>query len=288
MQIDDLVKNVAINTLKDSPIYESLQEDMEHIYKYQEALYHLASDPDGIDLKAVKIGTILSFSIVGKIIQGKNPKKFSPEDWKDVADKVADYAVIMDGQKYTEFVFNLFAVYIDMSVSLNENAIKETDAAEILGLATEIRDLTGRLDEGEITEPDYVDRCLWTSLEAMIKLLAAYKTKKLCEEYAFFIKAVADFSVQYGRYKLYEYELNLLNSYLEDQQKLDMELERKYNDYIEQLQEESDEFNNLIENAFSEDFEDMLKDSVSLARKAGVDEDKILNSKDKIDSFFMM
>lgn len=287
MQISDVVNDMAIDYLSEMPIYDRVKNDLESIYKYQEAIYVLANDAEHTDTNTLRVGTILAFSIIGKIIQGKDPHDFSPEDWRDIADNVADYGVFMDGQKYTEFVFNLFAAYIVFSVDINKESITEISAAEIKGLSTEIKTLTSRLDNGEINEPDYVDRCLWVSFEAMIKLLAAYKTRALCPEYAGLIQAVADFSVQYGRYKMYERELDLLDGYLEGQKVLDKELEEKYNSYLVILQAESDEFNNLIEHAFSDNFEEMLKNSVSLAQKAGVDKEKILDSAQKIDSFFM-
>ena len=193
----------------------------------------------------------------------------------------------MDGQNYTEFVFNLFAVYIDISVDLNRLSISEETATEIKGLASDIRELADKLDNSEISEPNYVDDCLWISFEAMIKLLAAYMSHGFGEEFSSFIQAVADLSVQYGRYRLYQQELELINGYLEGQKVLDEELEEKYKNYLDGLQAESNEFNRLIENAFSNDFDEMLRNSVSLAKKTGVEEEKILDSKEKIDSFFL-
>ena len=90
----------------------------------------------------------------------------------------------MDPQKYTEDVFELFAVYIDVSVDINKKYVNGDNAKEIKGIAEEIRVLTKRLENGEIREAeDYVDRCLWSSFEAMIKLQAAYKTKGAGSEY---------------------------------------------------------------------------------------------------------
>ena len=194
----------------------------------------------------------------------------------------------MDPQKYTEDVFELFAVYIDVSVDINKKYVNGDNAKEIKGIAEEIRVLTKRLENGEIREAeDYVDRCLWSSFEAMIKLLAAYKTKGAGSEYAEFLRAVADFSVQYGRLALYQRELELLNGYLEDQARLDEELNAQYKAYQKALQEKEDVFNDLIANAFNENFDQRMKSSISLARKSGVSEEKILDSQEKIDSFFM-
>ena len=287
MDTIELLKKISIDSLQGTPIYDELKKDFDSVLKYQEAVCVLVNNPDESQINILRIGTILSFSVIGKILQGKNPKEFSKEDWKDVADNIADYGIKMDGQRYTEFVFNLFALYIDYSVDIHKETISEEIATEIKRLAAEIRANTEKLENGKITEPNYVDDCLWISFEAMIKLLAAYKTRGLCKEYAGFIQAVADISVQYGRYKLYQRELYLINSYLEGQEQLDEQLEIEYNQYIDALQIERDEFNMLIEHAFSDDFEGLLKNSVELAKKSGVEKDKILDSSEKIDFFFL-
>lgn len=287
MSLNERMMDIAIDTLKDTPPIESLKKDIESIYKYQEALYVYASNPDEKGLNTLRIGTVLAYSVIGKMVQGKDPHEFGMYDWKDILDNVADYGVMMDPQRHTEFVFELFATYIDLSVEINQESVKGEAATEIKAIAGEIRKLTKRLEEGEIKEADYVDRCLWSSFEAMIKLLAAYKTKGICSEYALFIRAVADFSVQYGRLTLYKKELALLDEYLEGQAKLDEELDAKYKAYLKDMQAEKDVFDDLLANAFGEDFEQRLKNSVSLAKEAGVSEDKILDTKDKIDSFFM-
>ena len=279
--------DIAIKTLKDNPAIISLKDDVDTVYKYQKALYVYASNPDEAGLNTLRAGSSLAFAIIGKMISGKDPKDFTKDDWKDILEITADHGVLIDPQKYTEDVFELFAVYIDVSVDINEKYVNGDSAKEIKGIAEEIRALTKRLEDGEIREADYVDRCLWSSFEAMIKLLAVYSTKGVGEEYAEFLRAVADFSVQYGRLALYQRELELLNGYLEGQARLDEELNAQYKAYKKALQDKTDVFNDLIANAFNESFEQRLKNSVSLARESGVGEEKILDSQEKIDSFFM-
>lgn len=287
MNIAELTKRIALKELRDIPVIEEIKVDLESLYKYQEALCVLLSDRENADLNILRIGTILVYSVIGKILHGKEPKDFDNDDWRDILDNVADYGVILDHRRHTELIFELFAVYIDYSVDINKVSIKGACAKEIKAIASEIRNMTKMLEENRISEPDYVDRCLWLSFEAMIKLLAAYKTKKVCPEYALFIQAVADFSIQYGRLTLYKKELELINSYLEAQEKLNNELGEKYRNYLTDLQNESDLFNDLLDNAFCDDFDQRLRNSVTLARKAGVSEEKILDTQEKIDNFFM-
>lgn len=313
MNLSEEALNITINTLKEYPAVEKLKEDMEAVYKYQEAVYLMVSNSDEAELNTLRTGTLLAFNYIRKKIAGKDPKNYDKEDWKEILDHVTTYGIVMDPQEYTKQVFEKFADYIDLSVRLhttaekkdkskgkkdnvsedskeknkNEFIIQEDQAKEIKGLADEIRAMSKKLDSGQMTEADYVDRCMWTSFEAMIKLLAAYKTRNLCSEYSKFLQAVADFSVQYGRLALYSKELELLNSYIEGQELLDKELETQYNSYLKVLQKETDVFEDLMEHAFSDDFEERLKNSALLARQAGVSEEMILDSDDKIDAFFM-
>ncbi len=287
MDIKEIVKEISVETLSDMPLVKKVHEDIESIRKYQEALCILVNDRDNSGLNILKIGTTLSFGIIGKIISGKSSGDFDKNDWKEIADNVIEYGVLIDETRYTESVFELLATYIVFSVDVNSKSIRDADAKEIKGLANEIRKLSKVVNNNSITEADYVDRCLWIAFEAMIKLLASYQTNNLCIEYADFIKAVADVSVQYGRYRIYQKELDLLNGYLEGQKMLDDELNTKYDAYIEEINKQSGEFRNLIEHAFDPDFEDRLRKSVMLAKSVGIADDMILDSKEKIDAFFI-
>ena len=120
----------------------------------------------------------------------------------------------------------------------------------------------------------------------MMKLLAAYKTSFLPKEYSELFQAVCDFAVQYSRLSLYSKEQALLAEYLEHQCKLDQQLKNKYDMYMAELNERSEHFNRLLDNAFDPDFRNMLRSSVDLARATGVDENQILDSIDKIDDYF--
>ena len=80
-------------------------------------------------------------------LNGKDPKNFAKDDWKDILDNVADYGVMMDPQKHTELVFELFATYIDFSVDINKQCVNETNSKDIKEIASEIRNMTKKLEK---------------------------------------------------------------------------------------------------------------------------------------------
>jgi hypothetical protein len=287
MEAEGLIKNLAIDYFEKTPIYFEIKKYLELVGQTQEAMYIVASSKEDGVLSMLKVGTILSLSITGKMFSGgKKPKEFDTDDWSEIAQKVMEYGIIMDGQKYTEFVFELYARYIEISVNLNKAALSDTAQQEIKGLAEDLRKHARAFERGELTEPDYVDGCLWISFEAMIKLLASYGSKYIPEKYRVIIPATADFAVQYARLKLYSKELEIIEGYLQNQSVLDGDLQNKYNLYIEELDAEANRFSNIIDNAFSPEFEELLCSSVRLGINAGVSEDKLLSSIDEVDAFF--
>ena len=61
----------------------------------------------------------------------------------------------------------------------------------------------------------------------------------------------------------------------------------KLDAFKRELQEESERFAALVDNAFAPDFKSSLIGSVELARASGVKEEDILKTVDEIDDFFL-
>ena len=102
-----------------------------------------------------------------------------------------------------------------------------------------------------------------------------------------YYECLTRFIAAYNSLKLYKKEQALITSYIENQHILDEELEQKYAAFTEELQEYSDNFRNLIDNAFAPDFRDAFLKSIAFAKAAGVNGDDILSSVEDIDDFFM-
>ncbi len=286
MEIVEDIKKLPISYFQQTPIYDALNRAMMQLEKAEEIAYTMQTKSESDDLTAIKIGTTLSLAVIRKMLTGKKLKEFSKEDWSEIAENVADTAILMDGEAYTVWVFTLYAKYIEASVNAREAVIPAKHAAEIKGLAQKLLELTDEFQQGELKEVDYVDHCLWTSFEAMIKLIASFNTGKLSEEFSDFIVYAGDYAVQFARLSMYQKEDALLEAYLRYQEALDVELQQKYEEYIRELEEQTAKFSDLIENAYSGDFKKRLMNTVNLAKEAGVPDEKILSSINKIDNYF--
>ena len=253
----------------------------------QKNLYALAEKDDEETLTGIKAGTIILLSVLKKMTQGKMPNTFDKDDYADIAKAVSEYAVLMDDQDYSAFVFDLYAGYIDASVKILALRVEKNRAESIQKLSEELRYKSEQLKNGQIKEAAYIEDCLWISLEAMIKLLSAYIGSVGGKELTDLSQAAATFAFEYGRLMLYKREQALLTEYIDKQYQLDEELSAKFEAYKAELKADSDRFNELVSKAFKPDFASSLRNSVELAIAAGVPQEEVLDSVDKIDSFFL-
>ena len=291
-QLDALdIKDLTMKMLKDTPAEAELQKAFNLYEKAQNTALALSNIGDQQDLTLTKIGTVLSLNLFGLLLGGKKPEELTKEDWENIAKEVTDKAILMDGQSYSVYIFDLYSEYIDLSAKVlstrDPEGKRQKQINAIEALSQELLIKKELLQNGEISEVAYTEDCLWISLEAMIKCMAVYIGCFTGEELAGLITAASMLSFEYARLTLYRKEQALLDEYLQNQYLLDEQLEIKFNAFKRELQEESDRFIVLVENAFDTDIRDALSGSVELARTTGVKEEEILKSVDDIDDFFL-
>lgn len=283
----DIIRDIAIDELMQSPAGEWLEKAVEKVSDVQRVVLALSEKEEDEKLTLLKIGTVFQIFLVDTLASGKKVKDLKDTDWKSITDKVAQYAVLPDEQSYTEFVFKLYADYIDLSAkSLHAGKIQREKVDEVRALADEIRKNTEGLHSGELSETDYVEKCLWTSLEAMIKCLSMSLTSLIGPEFAQLAQATSQLAFEYGRYVLYAREQAILQAYIDNQYILNDQLQKEYEAYLEEVKKHAERFGSLVENAFSLDLHEALLESAELARAAGVKEEELLTSIEDIDDYF--
>ena len=285
--LKEIAQEIAIDELRNSPAGEKLSQAMETVATVQRNLCALAESEDSAQLNLLKIGTVFQIFLVDKLASGADPKKMKPEEWGSITNKVSQYAVLEEGQSYSDFVFSLYADYIDLSAKGLSKFISKEAFDSIKSISSDIRSKTELLRNEAISESVYVDECLWLSLEAMVKLLSSSLTMLIGAEYSQLAQAVSQLAFEYGRYVLYAKEQAILTEYIENQYILDEQLQQKYNAFQAELAEQAERFSQLIDQAFSSNIRESLMQSAELARAAGVKEEEILTSVEDIDAFFI-
>lgn len=284
----ELIRELPIEQLLGSSAAERVERILDTVSTVQRGLFALAESGDSEQFTLLKIGTVFQIFLVDVLASGKKAEELTAEDWQNIADKVAKYAVLEDGQSYSEFVFGLYADYIDLSEKvLKVRGVSEERAAAVKEIADQIRNNTCLLQQGEITEVRYVEENLWLSLEAMIKCLSLYVTPLIGPEYTQLLQSVTQLGFEYGRYMLYAREQAILQEYLDNQRILDERLQAEYEAYLDEVNKNAARFQGLIDAAFDPGLRESLAESIALAKAYGVKEEELLKSEEEIDAFFM-
>ena len=287
MILEKIKKEQSIEFLMMTPFGKEMEKAMGVLEDVQKNIYALSDKNGEESLTAIKCGTVLVLAMLKKIAAGKQPKQFDQTDWAEIANEVSEFAIRSDNQNYSEFVFLLYAKYIDFYASVIEIKAGKNATSSIHNLAASLREETEALRTGLISEVTYIDRCLWISLEAMIKLLASMMNVVAGESAERLAEALASFSFEYGRYQLVRKEQSLLEEFLSNQLILDKELEEKYEAFIKDLQADAESFMNLVDSAFASNFGELLMNSAKLASYVGVSEQEVLDSMEKLDAYLM-
>ncbi len=286
-ELETYLTNMTIDQLMNSPVGNKIEYAMRIFEKVQMNVYALLEKEGEEGTTTVKAVTVMTFSLLNKIVAGKNPLELTTEDWKDIANDVSEYAVLPSGEEYTKFIFSKYEEYIRFSAGKISLYASEKTVAAIRGLADELTEKRVAFEETKINEVTYIEDCLWICLEAMIKLIASTASKVAPEEYADFAQALAAYAFEYGRYVLYSREQAIIAELVESQHKLDEVLQLKYEHFIEDLQQQTKRFYVLIDNAFAPDFRESFLNSIKLAKAAGVAEEEILTTTEDVDVFFL-
>lgn len=279
MKADELVQFLSLDRLeKAMRLLEKVQKDVMNVV-----------DNEDKEALGIHIGTVLALAFVEKIYKEKKlPTNFDENDWKQIAMAVSKYGIELTGGSYSEFVFLCYAHYILFTAesirAKGKVNPKKIDKVETLAKKLQMDSKT--FEEGKIDEVDYTENCLWTCLEAAIKILSLYFDLSDNEKINDLKDAMVAYGYAYAMFSVYKNEQIFLDELEQQRQQSQQMNEEKYQEFVKEIEQETDQFNDLLKNAFADDFSERLHGSANLARKAGVSEDVIIDSIDDIDDFF--
>lgn len=258
---------------------QTIQDRLNTLQTYANAM---AEKDEDISATSLKVLTVMTFAILQRIGQGQDLKSFSKEDWKDILSETGQISILLDEQKYTVFVFMLYEKYIRYSADCLSEFYPEK-AQRINLVADELKQEHIKLYDGLISEPIYVEDCLWISLDAMIKLLASCSYLSHDGKDGELSMALFEFA----RLKYYQEEYKIVQEYIDSQYQMDDQLQLRYDSFLKKLRLESEQYQKLIDNAFSPNFREAFLGSIALAKASGVEQKEILTSISDVDDYFL-
>ncbi len=223
-------------------------------------------------------GTTFAMELIGKIKERGSIKDLNIEDWEEIAKKTGVNTgkgavrgtiifTMTNFLKTPAAVANSIAttsfgvaeqVYLFKKEQISEKELYEN--LEILCVESAISVIGPMIGQAVIPVP-LIGAIIGNAVSSMIYQIAKENFDKSVQE------------------KLFEYAKSL--------KKLDTDLDSKYEETIKLLDENFEIYILLVEKSFSPDVEVALEGSVDLAKEVGVPIEELLDSKEKIDDYFM-
>lgn len=290
-EIMQLCRN-AIDEINENSIVAVLRVQNEHFEKALELIERilpraermLNQDNDDIGIRAA---TMFIIGLWSRIRQGGSVADLNRADWYDLFGIVYEKTADIDPKDYSLLVFDLYKRSIAYSIepmrySASQSTIKRLE--EIVSLMEEYAE---NLDSGDMPEVDFIEENLWLSLEAIFLVITDRMNYLLLPgERRELAEAVKTLLFQKFRYSLYEKEQAAIDACLEHQKNLDQKLTKQVNAYVDALRDELDEFDMMVERAFSTtDFREAFRGSIALGKHLGAEE--LLLNKHDVDEYFM-
>lgn len=227
---------------------------------------------------AIEGGTTFLLSVVAKRRAGKRIKDFSADDWIEIGGD-AGFGFAKGGVRG-------FSIYTLTNFTATSAAVASSIVTAAFGIAEQAH----KFRRGEIDEMAFIENAELVSLEAAISALSSFVGQALIP--VPILGAVIGNTIGTVMYKvasssLSEREAELIARYLEEQHALDEQLDAQYKDLVSKLDQAMFEYLGLIERAFSPDVELALIGSVELALHLGVSSEEVLDSEERIHSYFL-
>ena len=246
---------------------------------YQESKPTIAEGAKATAVAAgVEAATSFVISIVKKRRGGKKFSEFDLSDWKEIAEDTGVGAVKGGARGATVYVLTNFTA---------------TPAAVANGLVTasfSIAEQAHKFRTGEISEVDFISNSEIVCLDAAVSAASSLVGQSLIPipvVGAIIGNAVGTMVYKIAKDHLSEKEQALLKSYYSEIETLCAELDKHYNGLLSELSADMTHYLNILDQAFSTDPRVAIAGSIELAKQMGVPCEEILDTKEKIDSYFL-
>lgn len=269
--IDRTLKNEE-NSLKDIT-----QERREQAYQESRPTV-----TEGVKVTAVSAalegGMKFCLGVAKKLKEGKTLHTFTAEDWKEVGLDTA--------QGTAGGAVRGTSVYLMTNFSATPAAVANALVTAAFGVAAQ----ANQLRQGMLSEEDFLVNAQVLVLDASVSALTSIMGQAMIPVPvlgAMIGNTAGVVLYELAKRNLSEREQRLIAEFQTSTSRLNQYLDIQYQMLIEELQQEFARYTSIIELAFDPDVNTAFAGSIQLADYAGVDETKVLRTKQDIDHFFL-
>ena len=276
-------KSVHRNTYEDTLNAEkqSLQERNEErrVKAYQDSKPTLEQGLKSTAVAAaVEGGMTFIIDIAKKRKEGKKFKDFDGDDWKEIAGDTG-WGVVKGGVRG-------LSVYVLTNFTATPAAVASAIVTASLGIAEQAH----MFRQGKIDELSFIENSEMLCLNAAVSALSSFAGQVLIPIPvlgAVFGNAVGTMLYKISKDNLSAKEQKMIEKYLKEIGELSADLQKQYKAFLDELSDNMKLFMSILDRAFAPDIRIAFAGSIELAKQIGVPEEEILDTKEKIVSYFM-
>ena len=258
-------------------IKESHQKMKDAVYEKSKPAMQEGLVASGVSA-AIEGGTAFGMAIIKKIKSGKKLQEFSGDDWQDVL-KDTGLATVKGGIRGA-------SIYALTNFTATPAAVASSIVTASFGIANQ----ANLLRKGMLTEDEFIRNSQTLCVETSVSALSSFIGQAVIPVPvlgAVIGNTVGTLMYQIAKDSLSKYEQKLMKKYREEIEELNRSLEKQYRTFIKELVKELEVYYEILDSAFSPDYQAAFEGSIALALNVGVPYDKVLKTLEETDDFFL-
>ena len=227
---------------------------------------------------AIEGAMALCLGIAEKRKSGKKFNAFDEEDWKEIA--------ATTGKGTLKGSIRGASIYTLTNFTATPAAVASAMVTAIFGIAEQAY----QLKQGNVNEQRFIENTEMLCLDASVSALSSFAGQILIPVPvlgAVIGNTVGTMMYQIAKDNLSAREQKIFEEYAEAVRQLDVSLQEQYQEFVDEIGKDTKLFMELLNRAFAPDLRVAFEGSIDLAKSCGVPVDEILDSKEKIASYFM-
>ncbi len=227
---------------------------------------------------AIEGAMALCMGIAEKRKSGKKFNAFDEDDWKEIA--------ATTGKGTLKGGIRGASIYTLTNFSATPAAVASAMVTATFGIAEQAY----QLKQGNVNEQRFIENSEMLCLDASVSALSSFAGQVLIPVPvlgAVIGNTVGTMMYQIAKDNLSAREQKIFEEYAEAVRQLDVSLKEQYQEFVDEIGKDTKLFMELLDRAFAPDIRVAFEGSIDLAKSCGVPVDEILDSKEKIASFFM-
>ena len=227
---------------------------------------------------AIEGAMALCLGIAEKRKSGKKFNAFDEDDWKEIA--------ATTGKRTLKGGIRGASIYTLTNFTATPAAVASAMVTATFGIAEQAY----QLKQGNVDEQRFIENSEMLCLDASVSALSSFAGQVLIPVPvlgAVIGNTVGTMMYQIAKDNLSSREQKIFEEYAEAVRKVDVSLQDQYQEFVDEIGKDTKSFMELLDKAFAPDIRVAFEGSIDLAKSCGVPVDEILDSKEKLESFFM-